>query len=147
MKGIFWNSRGLSDLAKTRFLSDTSKEPQLDFIALLETGRKDFAPHTLSGLCGGKKILWYWTEPHGRSGGILLGINLESFDIGSIEEGDFYIKFRPKNKGDEFQWILVAVYGAAQPEFKEAFLSEVVRTCSKETLPILMDGDFNIMRV
>ena len=54
MKGIFWNGRGLSDLAKTRFLSDVTKEQQLDFIALLETGKKDFAPHTLSGLCGGK---------------------------------------------------------------------------------------------
>jgi hypothetical protein len=39
MKGIFWNSRGLGDLAKFRFLSETSKEEKLDFIALLETGK------------------------------------------------------------------------------------------------------------
>ena len=140
MKGIFWNGRGLSDLAKTRFLSDVTKEQQLDFIALLETGKKDFAPHTLSGLCGGKNFLWHWTEPHGRSGGMLLGVNLESFDLGSIEEGDFYIKFHLRNKEDEFKWILVAVYGAAQPEFKEAFLIELVRTCSKESIPLIMGG-------
>jgi hypothetical protein len=42
MKGIFWNSRGLNDLAKTRFLRETSKEQNLAFIALLETGKKDF---------------------------------------------------------------------------------------------------------
>jgi hypothetical protein len=46
MKGIFWNSRGLSDLAKTRFLRETSKEQDLAFIALLETGRKDFSQDT-----------------------------------------------------------------------------------------------------
>jgi hypothetical protein len=40
MKGIFWNSRGLSDLAKTRFLRETSKE--VAFIALLETSKNDF---------------------------------------------------------------------------------------------------------
>jgi len=54
MKGIFWNSRGLSDLAKTKFLADTAREQNLDFIALLETGKKDFSQTSLNGLCGGK---------------------------------------------------------------------------------------------
>ena len=89
MKGTFWNSRGLSDLAKYRFLSDLSKEQKLDFIALLETGKKDFS----KTVCGGQEFIWHWTGPHGRSRGILLGINLEVFDIGSIDEGDYYVKF------------------------------------------------------
>ena len=44
--------------------------------------------------------------------------------------------------------MLVAVYGAAQPKFKEAFLTELVNTCSKESLPLLVGGggDFNIIR-
>jgi hypothetical protein len=54
MKGIFWNSRGLSDLAKSRFLADTSKERNLDFIALLETCKKDFSQPTLDNFSGGK---------------------------------------------------------------------------------------------
>ena len=36
MKGIFWNSRGLADLAKRRFLADASIEHKLDFITLSE---------------------------------------------------------------------------------------------------------------
>jgi len=36
--------------------------------------------------------------------------------------------------------VLVAVYGAAQPKFKEAFLTELVNTCSKESLPLLVGG-------
>jgi hypothetical protein len=71
---------------------------------------------------------------------------LEVFDIGSIDEGDFYVKFRLRNKDDDFSWILVAVYGAAQNEFKEAFLAELVQTCAKENLPLLAGGDFNIIR-
>jgi hypothetical protein len=43
MKRIFWNSKGLSDLAKTRFLRETSKEQTLAFIALLEIDKKDFS--------------------------------------------------------------------------------------------------------
>jgi hypothetical protein len=48
---------------------------------------------------------------------ILLGVNLETLDIGSIEEGDIYVQFKLRNRNDDFKWILVAVYGAAQPEF------------------------------
>jgi len=43
-------------------------------------------------------------------------------------------------------WVLVAVYGATQPEFKEEFLTELVRACNVEKLPIMVGGDFNIMR-
>jgi len=40
MKGIFWNSRGLSDLAKYKYISDTIKDHKLDFVAVMETGNK-----------------------------------------------------------------------------------------------------------
>jgi hypothetical protein len=40
----------------------------------------------------------------------------------------------------------VSVYGSAQNDTKDKFLSELVRMCSKETLPIVRGGDFNIIR-
>ena len=40
----------------------------------------------------------------------------------------------------------MAVYGAAQPEFKPEFLADLVRICGDERLPILVGGDFNIIR-
>lgn len=39
MKGILWNSRGLRDLAKIRLIADYNNEHQLDFMALVETGK------------------------------------------------------------------------------------------------------------
>jgi hypothetical protein len=54
----------------------------------------------------------------------------------------FFIEFRLRNKSDNFQWVLVAVYGAAQPAFKDKFLTELVQTCSNENLPLLVGGDF-----
>jgi hypothetical protein len=89
MKGIFWNSRGLSALAKIRFLRETSKEQDLAFIALLEMGRKDFSQDTLDNFSGGRNYVWRWMAPRGRSGGILLGVNLDVMDVGSIDDGDF----------------------------------------------------------
>jgi len=52
---------------------------------------------------------------------MLLGINLLTFDIGEIEEGEFFVKFKIRNKDDGFQWLLVSVYGAAHPVLKKVF--------------------------
>jgi hypothetical protein len=94
MKGIFWNCNGFADTKKYRFLSDLTKEKCLDFIALSETGRANFSQSTLNNICAGRDFLWHCMGPKGRSGGMLLGINLVSFDIGEIEEGDFSIRFK-----------------------------------------------------
>jgi endonuclease/exonuclease/phosphatase family metal-dependent hydrolase len=80
----------------------------------------------------------------GRSGGMLLGVDLNCFDIGAIDEGDHYIKFHLCNKSDDFKWELVVVYGPAQDDRKENFLMELVHMCSHENLPLLLGGDFNI---
>ncbi|KAM3261919.1 hypothetical protein ACQJBY_052549 [Aegilops geniculata] len=60
--------------------------------------------------------------------------------------GDFAVKFRVRSKEDGFNWALVAVYGAAQPELKSEFLADLVRICGSEQLVILVGGDFNIIR-
>ena len=146
IKGVFWNSRGLGDLAKHRYLSDMVREEQINFIALMETGRDNFPDVTLKNLCAGREYIWHSMAPHKRSGGMLLGVDLSVFDIGAISEGDFYIKFTLRNKEDGFKWVLYAVYGPAQQKNKESFLAEIANSCSRETLPFIMGGDFNIMR-
>jgi exonuclease III len=42
MKCVFWNSNGLRDPAKYRFLFETTREKHLDFIAILESKRNEF---------------------------------------------------------------------------------------------------------
>jgi hypothetical protein len=109
-------------------------------------GRKGFQDFVLRNLCGGQNFIWHCKEPRGRLGGILLGIDLDVYDIGVIDEEDFYVKFHLCTKEDSFKWALVAVYGAAQVDLKEQFLTELVQMCSHEHMPILIDGDFNILR-
>jgi hypothetical protein len=41
---------------------------------------------------------------------------------------------------------VVVVYGPAQDEFKESFLAELVSMCSHENLPLVIGGDYNILR-
>lgn len=146
MRGIFWNSRGLRDLAKRNFLHDLSLEKNLDFIALLETYRRDFSDELLNSFCGNREFTWKWNPPNGRSGGILVGFNSQNFILQNQFHGEFFVKLHLKNKCDGYRWALVAVYGAAQHEHKDRFLAEFVNTCSTESLPLMVGGDFNIIR-
>jgi hypothetical protein len=47
----------------------------------------------------------------------LLGVNLDVLDVGSIDDGDFFVKFRLRDRRRDFKWVLVAIYRAAQLEF------------------------------
>jgi hypothetical protein len=67
-------------------------------------------------------------------------------DAGNIDDGNFFVKFSLRDRKSDFKWVLVAVYEAAQPEFKESFLTELVQACDNEKLPLCVGGDFNIIR-
>jgi hypothetical protein len=113
MKGNLWNFNGLGDSKKVTFLSDLTKELGLDFIALSETGRSAFSDSFLKNICYGKEFLWHVKPPKGRSRGMLVGINLLFVDVGEIEEDEYFVRFKIRNKEDDFKWNLVSVYGAA----------------------------------
>jgi hypothetical protein len=67
---------------------------------------------------------------------MVVGVNLLMYDIGEIEEGEFLVRFKLRNRDDDFKWNLVSVYGPAQHEHKERFLTVVVQMCSEQTLPL-----------
>jgi hypothetical protein len=60
--------------------------------------------------------------------------------------GDFHIKIHIRNKAKNFIWSLVAVYGAAQDDFKPSFLRELVNLAKYNPYPILIGGYFNLLR-
>jgi hypothetical protein len=75
-----------------------------------------------------------------------MGVNIDLMDVGGVEDRDFFVKFRVRDRKSDFKWVLVVVYGAAQPEFKESFLTELVQACTGGNLPLCIGGDFNIIR-
>jgi hypothetical protein len=100
----------------------------------------------LNHISGGLDFQWFCVPPIGRSGGILVGINADTLSVQNIVSGDRCVKFYVTSKKDNFKWVLVAVYGAAQDEQKPEFLAELVRICEDEPLPMIVGGDFNIIR-
>ena len=51
-----------------------------------------------------------------------------------------------RNKADNFIWSLVAVYGPAQVEHKSDFLRELVDLAKDNPHPLIICGDFNLLR-
>jgi hypothetical protein len=146
MNGMFKNSRGLRDLAKHLHIADCIREHALDFIAISETGKRDYSASLLNRFSGGEDFAWVSRLPHGRSGGLLIGVRASTMEILDKSDGEFHIKLHIRNKSDNFIWSLVSVYGAAQEELKPAFLRELVNLAKDNPYPIIIGGDFNLLR-
>src|SRR4051812_34588840 len=146
MNGIFMNSRGLGDLAKHLNIAQYVRDHKLDFLAISKTGRRDFPVSVLDRLSGGMDFTWHSIPPLDRSDGILLGVLLDSMEVLAYTGGEFHIKFHIRNKDDSFIWSLVVVYGAAQEERKATFPRELVNLANNDPHPILIVGDFNLLR-
>ena len=122
------------------------RDHNLDFLAVSETGRRDFSQSLLSRLSGGVDFAWFSRPPRGRSGGILLGVRTDSMEVLAVLDGDFHIKLHIRNKVDNFIWSLVTMYGPTQEEHKAAFLRELVNLAKDNPHPLIIGGDFNLLR-
>jgi hypothetical protein len=58
--------------------------------------------------------------------------------VTKVITGDFCVKFHLKTKRDNYEW--------DQDRHKPSFLAELVRGCENEMLPLMVGGDFNIIR-
>jgi hypothetical protein len=93
----------LKDPKKHKFISDLTKEHDLNFIALSKTRRSDFGPRFLKNLCVGRDYLWHSKAPIVTYGGMLLEIDFHYYDIGAIDGGEFYIKFHLCNNANNYK--------------------------------------------
>jgi hypothetical protein len=83
---------------------------------------------------------------NGRSGGILCGFKIEKFDKVKIVEHEFAMEAEVWDKEMKKHLRMGTIYGPAHEERKEQFLVELSNICSKNNLPMLVGGDFNILR-
>lgn len=73
-------------------------------------------------------------------------MKIDLYDVGSFKQGDYMLHMNLWDKLNKTKWNLLTVYGAAHDENKLAFLSELSYFCSTNKDPILIGGDFNIIR-
>ena len=146
MMGLLWNCRGVSKKGMSSMLKDLLAEYEVDFVGLQETMRKKYSDKFFRKIDYGKKFVWHWVSSNGKSGGILCGINLDRFEVIKFVEGLFTVNAIVQDKKGKKVISLVTVYGPAHEDNRESFLAELAQICSTNSNPMILGGDFNILR-
>jgi hypothetical protein len=128
------------------FIRDMIHENKFDIVCFQETILKDFPDSCLRKIDPGSCYLWDWILAKGRSGGVFTGIKVDRFDVGNRVQGSFILQHNLWDRRLETKWNVMNVYGAAQEENKDSFLSELASFCSRSQEPYLIGVDFNIVR-
>ena len=146
MKTLFWNVRGLGSAGRRKLLIELVNKHSFDCIFLQETIKTTFKQRELDRFAGQKDMFWSWLPCTEHSGGLLMGIDKEMASVTNEDRGEFFQSCTLTMKGDSFQWMLVNIYGPAHDDRKLKFLEEIQNKVLSSEFPILIGGDFNLVR-
>jgi exonuclease III len=119
---------------------------RIDIFCLQETIKQDLTDQELSSLEIGDKFVWCWLPACGHSGGMLMGFRDSTFDVGSIERGRYFISTDIICRADKLRCKVMGIYGPADHSRSADFLQEISNKVDASEVPILMGGDFNLIR-
>jgi len=146
MTGLFWNIRGLGKTGRLPALVDRIKSTHVDFVGITETKKEVFAQEYLKFLTGHIPFECFFLPAKGSDGGILVGCNNEKFSATLLEVLDFSVSLMIEDKTTSFCWKQVVVYGSPYDNGKEDFINELHDIMDKWQGPIIIGGDFNLVR-
>ena len=124
------------------------RDEHIDIIAIQETMRIEFSLPELYRLSS-HLFAWHWLPSSGsagHSGGILLGMKDATFEVGSMYRGQFFVSMELYERALNFKWEVVIVYGSADHRCSPTFLAELHQKISTSLLPVVVGGDFNLIR-
>jgi hypothetical protein len=145
MKFMFWNMRGFGRPTRRVQLKEYIREDCLDGAGILETIRGEFTEKELDNLSGGSLFRWIWKPDVGHSEGILVGVKDETYEVEESEVGENFFSMVLRNRLSSFRWELITDYELTQHNLSAEFISESSKFL-RATLPILLGGDFNLIR-
>ena len=123
------------------------RDEHIDIVAIQETMHSEFSLPELDRLSS-HLFAWHWLTSSGsagHSGGILLGVKDATFEVGSMDQGEFFVSMELFERALNFKWEAIIVYGPADHR-SAAFLEELHRKTSAASLPMVVGGDFNLLR-
>jgi hypothetical protein len=65
-------------------------------------------------IAGGNQFFWAWKSAKGHSGGILMGIKDDIYEVEDSKVGDFFVSMVLRNRLTNLRWELITVYGPTQ---------------------------------
>jgi hypothetical protein len=146
MIGLFWNIRGLGLPGRVPALVEKIRSNHVDFVGVIETKKNTFSNGYLRALTGNIPFVCHSLPATGSEGGILVGANSEIFNITVGENLEFSSSIFLQDKKQGFSWKLVVIYGSPYEDRKQKFLDELHHIMHSWQGPILLGGDFNLVR-
>lgn len=137
---MVWNVRGLGTVHRRGFILKHILQENLDIVGIQETIKQEFSDRDLKDMSGSVDFVWKWIPANGHSGGLLVGVKLESFEIEQVELAGHFLGYLIWNRLTNFRFWVINVYGPAQHEFSEDFILELSNFCSNEVLPMVLGG-------
>ena len=119
---------------------------RIDFIGLVETLKPSFSPSELSAIAGIDRFRWNFVASVGQSGGFLLGTNNVTFDFVAFDHGIYWASMVVSLRSNNTLLELMVVYGPADHSLSQIFLDEIFTKIDACQLPLLIGGDFNLLR-
>lgn len=92
--------KGLGNQERRRQLEEVIYQNKIEIVGGQETIRENFTMYELETLCGGMDFQWLTKPADGHSGGLLLGVNLEIFEAGEMDVGEFFLSMELKIRRD-----------------------------------------------
>jgi hypothetical protein len=89
---------------------------------------------------------WFNKRVAGTAGEILLGVNSDLFVATMGKVLNYSISGMMLDKKSGFNWKLVVVYGSPYEDGKQSFIDELHEVMSSWQGPIVIGGDFNLVR-
>lgn len=145
MNILFWNIRGLGSKGR-KALKKIITDHKICCVWLNETIKQKFTDRELRALGGGDTFVWNWIPSQDHSGGLLMGLDEEVLEVYGGDAGSHFQSMLLINKEDNFKWQLINVYGPVKESMKQNFLEEIEVVVKNSDVPILIGGDFNIVR-
>ena len=109
----FWNCRSISAPGRQKFLEDNIFPFLVDYIGFQETKKDSFSNTFLKNLLGNRNFAWNFLPSVGTAGGILVGVNLDLFDVISWDIKYFSVSTVLRNKSNGVVCRITTVYGSA----------------------------------
>jgi hypothetical protein len=146
MRAGFYNIRDYGRPARRTQIKEFITRQHLDFVALQETMKSSFSPADLRVIDPLSKFAWHHSLVMGHSGGMLLGVNEDSFDVLGWGSGAFFLRVDVRQLDTSKEWSLFVVYGPADHRKSGYFLAELSHAVGACPLPLVVGGDFNLIR-
>ena len=137
---FFWNIRGITTLGKKTCINDTLSKYNPNIISFQETKKEHLTHAFLKAISRGKKYDWHHLPAEGTSGGVLVGVDLDIFDVISWNSLKYSVSCNLMHKTSEKTFRFIAVYGSPYDEGKDEFISELHSMFIDDHPPTIIGG-------